>query len=62
MDSENINVLSALQPGEEVVMRPVKGCNMNRYVYLKTPEKTYLTKEQKECIKGIKEFFAGLSL
>ena len=48
--------------GEEVVMRPVKGCNMNRYVYLKTPERTYLTREQKECIKGIKEFFAGLSL
>lgn len=46
--------------GEEVVMRPVKGCSMNRYVYLKTPERTYLTREQKECIKGIKEYYAGL--
>lgn len=47
--------------GEEVVMRPVKGCSLYRYVYLRTPEKAYLTREQKECIKGIKEYFARLS-
>ncbi len=47
--------------GDEVVMRPVRGCDLRRRAYLKTPEKTYLTKEHKECIRGIKEYFALLS-
>lgn len=43
--------------GEEVHIRPVKECNVMRYVYLRTPEGVHLTREQKECIKGIEEFF-----
>lgn len=43
--------------GEEVYIRRVKECNVMRYVYLHTPEGVYLTREQKECIIGIKEFF-----
>lgn len=46
--------------GKEVFMRPVKECKMKRYVYLKTPDRSVLTREQKECIKGIREFFAQL--
>lgn len=46
--------------GEEVAIRPVKGCEMNRYVYLQIPEKSYLTREQKECVKGIEEYFKQL--
>lgn len=47
--------------GEEVVIRPVKGCAMKRYVYLQTPERAYMTREQKECVKGIREYFQRLS-
>lgn len=43
--------------GEEVYIRGVKECNVMRYVYLRMPEGMYLTKEKKECIEGIKEFF-----
>lgn len=47
--------------GEEVSIRPVKECTMMRYVYLRTPEKVYITREQKECIKGIREFFGQMA-
>ena len=45
--------------GEEVIMRPVEDCRMSRCIYLNTQSRKYLTKEQKECIRGIKEFFAA---
>lgn len=43
--------------GEDLVLRHVTDFNLNRLVYLHTKPMKYLTKEQKECIKGIKEFF-----
>lgn len=45
---------------DEVVMRAVKGWDVKRAVYLQTPEKTFLTREQKDCVEGIKEFFAQI--
>lgn len=44
--------------GEEIVLRPVEEVDLNRYIYLYTKPGKYLSKEQKECICGIKEFFA----
>lgn len=44
--------------GDEIVLRPVEGIELSRYIYLHTKPRKYLTKEQKECIQGIKEFFA----
>ena len=46
--------------GDEIVLRPVEGINLSRYIYLHTKPRKYLTKEQKECIQGIKEFFADI--
>lgn len=43
--------------GDEIVLLPVEGISANRTIFLRTKPKKYLTKEQKECIKGIKEFF-----
>ncbi len=43
--------------GDEIVLRPVEGIHLNRSIYLQTKPRKYLTKEQKECIQGIKEFF-----
>lgn len=45
--------------GDEIVLRPVEGINLSRYIYLRTKPRKYLTREQKECIQGIKEFFAS---
>jgi len=47
--------------GEEIVLRQVEGVNMTRCIYLRTKPGKYLTKEQKECICGIKEFFSKLT-
>ncbi len=47
--------------GDEVVLRPVEGFDLGRYIYLQTKPRKYLTKEQKECIRGIKEFFTRVS-
>ncbi len=48
--------------GEEVVIRPVKGWGTKRYVYLQMPDSAYLTREQKECAEGIKEYFKQIVL
>ena len=45
--------------GDEIVLRPVEGVELSRFIYLHTKPRKYLTREQKECIRGIKEFFAG---
>lgn len=47
--------------GEEIVIRPVADFAMSRLVYLRTKPRKYLTREQKECIQGIREFFAKKS-
>ncbi len=44
--------------GEDIVIRPVEGFKLRRAIYLRTKPRKYLTKEQKECILGIREFFA----
>ena len=46
--------------GDEIVLRKVEEVNVSRCIYLWTKPRKYLTKEQKECICGIKEFFAKL--
>ena len=46
--------------GEEIVLHKVEDVNVSRCIYLRTKPRKYLTKEQKECICGIKEFFAKL--
>ena len=46
--------------GEEIVIRPVEDFSLKRVVYLRTKPRKYLTREQKECIQGIREFFARL--
>ena len=46
--------------GEEIVIRPVEEFALKRVVYLRTKPRKYLTREQKECIQGIREFFAHL--
>lgn len=46
--------------GDEVVLRPVEEIDLSRYIYLSTKPQKYLTKEQRECIQGIKEFFASI--
>ena len=43
--------------GDEIVLRPVEGVDLSRCIYLRTKPRKYLTKEQRECIQGIKEFF-----
>ncbi len=43
--------------GEEIILRPVEGFQLSRCIYLYARQHRYLTKEQKECIRGIKEFF-----
>ena len=48
--------------GDEIVLRPVEGIELSRYIYLHTKPRKYLTKEQKECIQGIKEFFSNITL
>ena len=47
--------------GEEIVLRKVEEVNLKRCIYLQAKPRKYLTKEQKECICGIKEFFAKFS-
>lgn len=47
--------------GDEIVLRKVEEVNLSRCIYLWAKPGKYLTKEQKECICGIKEFFARLS-
>ena len=46
--------------GDEIVLRSVEGINLSRYIYLRTKPCKYLTREQKECIQGIMEFFANV--
>lgn len=46
--------------GDEIVLRQVEGIDMGRFIYLHTRPRKYLTKEQKECIRGIKEFFTDI--
>lgn len=46
----------------EVLMRPVAGWDVKRAVYLRTPEKSFLTREQKDCIEGMREFFARIKV
>lgn len=43
--------------GEEIIIRPVEDFELKRAIYLRTKPRKYLTREQKECILGIKEFF-----
>lgn len=45
--------------GDEIVLKPVEGIDLSRYIYLRTKPRKYLTREQKECIQGIKEFFTS---
>lgn len=44
--------------GEEIAIRPVEDFRLKRVVYLRTSPRKYLTREQKQCLAGIKEFFA----
>lgn len=44
--------------GEEIAIRPVEDFSLRRVVFLRTQTRKYLTREQKQCIAGIKEFFA----
>lgn len=44
--------------GEEIVIKRVEDFGLKRAIYLRTKPRKYLTKEQKECILGIREFFA----
>ena len=44
--------------GDEIVLRPVAGIELSRYIYMHTKTRKYLTRAQKECMQGIKEFFA----
>lgn len=44
---------------DQVIMKPVEDCVFRRKVYLHAPN-TYLTKEQKQCIRGILSFFSNL--
>lgn len=46
--------------GEEIVLRPVEDFSLKRVIYLRTKTRKYLTKEQKECIRGIREFFEAI--
>ena len=46
--------------GDEIVLRSVEGINLSRYIYLRTKPRKYLTRDQKECIQGIMEFFANV--
>ena len=46
--------------GDEIVLRSVEGINLSRYIYLRTKPRKYLTREQKECIQGIMDFFANV--
>jgi len=46
--------------GEEIVLRPVEDFSLRRVIYLRTKARKYLTKEQKECIRGIREFFESV--
>ena len=41
----------------EISLHSVEGVSLKRTIYLRTKDRKYLTKEQKECIIGIKEFF-----
>lgn len=41
----------------EMVMRSVEEFDTTRKIYLSHPAKRYLTREQRECIAGIREFF-----
>ncbi len=45
--------------GEEILLRSVEDFKLRRKIYLQTSESKYLTREQKECIHGIKEFFSN---
>ena len=45
--------------GNEILLRPVEGFRLKRNIYLQTDAAKYLTREQKECIYGIKEFFSN---
>jgi len=44
--------------GNEIVLRPVADFSLSRMVHLRTKPRRYLTEEQKECIRGIREFFS----
>ena len=43
--------------GENIVLREVDDIHISRIIYLRTKTNKYMTKEQKECIQGIKEYF-----
>jgi len=43
--------------GKEIMLRRVEDFQLKRNIYLQTSASKYLTREQKECIHGIKEFF-----
>lgn len=43
--------------GENIVLREVDDIHISRIIFLRTKTSKYLTKEQKECIQGIKEYF-----
>lgn len=42
---------------EEISLHSVEGIALKRTIYLRSKNRKYLTREQKECIEGIKEFF-----
>ena len=45
--------------GEDIVIRPVADFELGRQVYLRAGTGKYLTREQRECMQGIREFFAS---
>ncbi len=47
--------------GEDILLRPVAEFQMSRYIYLHTKANKYLTKEQRDCIAGIEDFFKTLA-
>ncbi|WP_310601833.1 LysR family transcriptional regulator [Anaerosporobacter sp.] len=46
--------------GENIVMRLVEGCSMERNIWLKYKENRYLSHSMKACADGIEEFFGRL--
>ena len=42
---------------QEIVIRQVTDCPMERYIYLSAGQGVPITREQRECMEGIREFF-----
>ena len=45
---------------EEIVIRQVTDCPMERHIYLSAGQGVPMTREQRECMEGIREFFGEM--